>query len=195
MTPARPGGGTRGPDLRGALLAAGLALSLAALAAAGWRVGRDRAEAAQVAALAAGEDVAVADDAAPAVLAARARALMRRGRLEEAQALLAPVEARGTPAQAGALHHDLANARLRAAIVHLEGGRVDPGTALVRLSKDGYRRALALDPGLWDARHNLDVAMRLVRDFPEVAREGEALPPEAAKRLWTDLPGQPRGLP
>ncbi len=37
--------------------------------------------------------------------------------------------------------------------------------------------------------------MRLVRDFPQLDVEGEEIPPEAAKKLWTDLPGLPRGLP
>jgi mxaK protein len=66
---------------------------------------------------------------------------------------------------------------------------------LVRLAKDGYRRSLALDPGLWDAKYNLDVAMRLVRDFPQIDRMSEEEPADLPVRLWSDLPGLPRGLP
>ena len=64
-----------------------------------------------------------------------------------------------------------------------------------RLAKDDYRLALRLDPTAWDIKFNFDVAMRIVRDFPGYEQEGEDVPPDAPKRLWTDLPGVPKGLP
>ena len=67
--------------------------------------------------------------------------------------------------------------------------------ALTQLAKDEYRLALRLDPSNWDIKHNLDVAMRLVRDFPGYEGEAEEVPEDAPKNLWTDLPGVPRGLP
>jgi mxaK protein len=77
----------------------------------------------------------------------------------------------------------------------IEGGALDKAIPLTKLAKDDYRRALSLDPDFWDAKFNFDVAMRLVRDLPGYEQEGEEAPPDAKTRLWTDLPGVPRGLP
>lgn len=150
---------------------------------------------ATITALAAGQDVAVSPDDAPAVLFARLNFLTFRDRLDEAQPLLNRLAAEGSRPLAVAALYDMANARLRLAIDHLGSNDIDPAIPLVRLAKEGYRRALTLDPGFWDAKYNLDIAMRLVRDFPQLDIEGEDVPPEAAKRLWTDLPGLPQGLP
>ncbi|MBB3769542.1 mxaK protein [Angulomicrobium tetraedrale] len=180
------------------LLLVTLLLLVVSLGAAGWfglRLVQDRLANADIAALASGRDVPVDADARPALLLARLSFLATRDRFEEAQPLVNRILATGdTPIVATALY-DLANARLRAALSHLEINEIDPAVPLVRLAKEGYRRALGLDPGLWDAKYNLDIAMRLVRDFPQIETSGEDLPPEAAKRLWTDLPGVPQGLP
>lgn len=148
-----------------------------------------------IAALGTGHDVPVSANARPEVLFARLAFLTIRDRFDEAQPLMNRIAATGDRAIASAAYYDLSNARLRAALVHLEINEIDPAVPLVRLAKEGYRRALALDPGFWDAKYNLDIAMRLVRDFPQIETSGEELPPEAAKRLWTELPGVPRGLP
>lgn len=37
---------------------------------------------------------------------------------------------------------------------------------LVELAKQDYRSALALDPGMWNARYNLEVALRVVPEDP-----------------------------
>ncbi|MGA0561464.1 hypothetical protein ACO2RV_03360 [Ancylobacter sp. VNQ12] len=148
-----------------------------------------------IAALSAGRDLPVRANDRPELLFARLAFLSTRDRFDEAQPLMNRIAASGNRAIASAAYYDLSNARLRAAISHLEINEIDPAVPLVRLAKEGYRRALALDPGFWDAKYNLDIAMRLVRDFPQIETSGEELPPEAAKRLWTDLPGLPRGLP
>ncbi len=62
------------------------------------------------------------------------------------------------------------------------------------LARDFYVRALRLEPGFWDAKYNLDVAMRLVRDFPDVQIQGDDRK-RPTSRLWTDLPGLPKGGP
>ncbi len=41
----------------------------------------------------------------------------------------------------------------------------------------------------------VDVASRLIRDYPELSRgEGDELRVEP-KKIWTDIPGQPKGGP
>lgn len=172
-----------------------LGASLAAALYFAVRLGLDRRDNALIASITAGHDLAT-DPADPAALLfARLHFLATRDRLDEAQPLVQQIAAAGDRTVAVAALYDMANARLRAAIAHLEANRIDPAIPLVRLAKEGYRRALTLDPGFWDAKYNLDIAMRLVRDFPQLDTEGEEIPPEAAKRLWTDLPGVPKGLP
>ena len=145
--------------------------------------------------LGAGHDLATsASDPVP-LLYARLHFLLVRDRLDEAQPLLNQILREGDARQSSAALYAMANARLRVAFAQLEKGRIDPAIPLVRLAKEGYRRALGLEPEFWDAKYNLDIAMRLVRDFPQIEQSGEELPPEAAKKLWTELPGLPKGLP
>ena len=142
-----------------------------------------------------GHDLATsASDPVP-LLYARLDFLLLRDRLDEAQPLLNQIVRDGAPRASSVALYAMANARLRVAFAQLEKGRIDPAIPLVRLAKEGYRRALGLDPAFWDAKYNLDIAMRLVRDFPQIEQSGEELPPEAAKKLWTELPGLPKGLP
>ncbi len=145
--------------------------------------------------LAAGDDVPVAETSGSRLLFARAVFLLERDRIDEAQALVSRIAETGESDLAGAALYDLANARLRLALHHLESNEIDPAIPQVRLAKDAYRRALVLDPGFWDAKYNLDIAMRLVRDFPQLGSEAEEPPADAKKRPWTDLPGLPKGLP
>ncbi|QIB35765.1 hypothetical protein [Ancylobacter pratisalsi] len=184
--------------LRQIFPAACLTALVVALLLAGWqgtRAALDHRTNAAIAQLVAGRDVPVNDNAPGALQLARLHFLTIRDRLDEAQPIANRL-AIGDDAQlAVAALIDLANARLRAALDELASNNIDPAIPLVRLAKEGYRRALAIDPGLWDAKYNLDITMRLVRDFPQIEVSGEELPPEVTKRLWTDLPGLPRGLP
>jgi len=189
----------RAGDLRrfkGAALAAAFLAALAGSvltltdAALAWRDNR------AIDALVAGRDVPVKPSARFEVKFARAYFLLQHDRVDEAQVLVEEIAAGGEPKRLVNLHYDLANARLRAAFVLIEQGRIDAAASYVRLAKDGYRRALTIDPEHWDAKYNLDVAMRLVRDFPQMGAEVfEDTPRELPKRLWTDLPRLPRGLP
>ncbi len=99
------------------------------------------------------------------------------------------------PKRAQTLLYNLANARLRIAIEAIEQGSLDKAIASVNLAKTAYRLALRIDPEAWDAKFNLDIAMRLVRDLPQQDDAAEEKSPEEPKQLWTDLPGVPKGLP
>ncbi|TNC14030.1 MxaK protein [Methylobacterium terricola] len=171
------------------LAAAAEALACAGLA---WRDGNaNRA----IAALEAGQDRPVAADAVPELLLARIRFLAARDRLDEAEPLTAALDGGGAPALRALAQIALGNARLRQAFARLEAGDLERATPLVGLARQAYRRALTLRPEAWDAKFNLDVASRLVRDFPERGREqGEEMQADP-KTIWTDIPGQPRGLP
>ncbi|MET3356190.1 UNVERIFIED_ORG: mxaK protein [Xanthobacter viscosus] len=169
--------------------------ALGVLAALGARIGWHAMENRTIAALAEGRDVPVPETAAPRLLLARAHFLMVRDRLDEAQPFVDRLARADQTELAVAALYDLANARLARAISHLEQTQIDPAIPLVRLAKAGYRAALVRDPGFWDAKYNLDIAMRLIRDFPQIEQEEHDDAQETPKRLWTDLPGLPRGLP
>jgi mxaK protein len=141
-------------------------------------------------------DVAIDERTASGnVVLARVNELLRRDRFGEAQALANTAGPRLTPKLHAQTLYNLANSRIRQAIVLVEKGDLDSGTALVNVAKSEYRLALRLVPDDWDLKYNLDVAMRMVRDLPVGDSEAQDVPPDAPTRLWTDLPGIPKGLP
>lgn len=204
MKPQRKRGGFRlleialavARKVRTPVLAVLLVASLTALAVLTWRIAEVRRDNAVIAALKAGDDVAVDFRASSnEVLFARSAFLLARDREEDAQTLLDASSSMSDPKLRALLLYNHANARIRHAISAIERGDQDRAIPLTRLAKDEYRLALRLDPETWDIKFNYDVAMRIVRDFPGYEMEGEEVPPDAPKRLWTDLPGVPGGLP
>lgn len=173
-----------------------LAVGLALMAASGWAWYETRRDNDVIAALAAGEDVAIDPErASPPVLFARAHYLLQRDRLDEAQLLLDQANFRADDKTRVAMLYDDGNARLRASFAEMESGKFERATSLVNLAKADYNEALRLDPQAWDVKYNLDVAARLVRDLPVIVPREEPLQQEPRKDLWSDLPGVPRGAP
>ena len=177
------------------LLWAGLAIALAAVAAATAALLQRTHDNRRIAALAEGRDVEVGEDASAALTFARAHYLLVRDRLDDARAPTERLALGDARRFAIAALYDKGKAHLRRALEIVDAHRYDDTIAQVNLAKEHYLRALRIDPGDWDAKLNLDVAMRLVRDFPDGEAEGDEEPPEQPDRLWTDLPGLPRGGP
>ncbi|MDP1910675.1 MAG: hypothetical protein Q8K85_20435 [Hyphomicrobium sp.] len=141
-------------------------------------------------------EVAVdAASAPPALLDAGAAFFLKRNRIEEAQPMLDQAAVRADPTILHRMLYNMANARMRAAIAAIGKGDYDKAIPLVTLAKSEYRNALRLDPANWDSKYNLDIAMRLVRDLPQAVGEDEEKPLQTPEKLWTDLPGVPKGLP
>lgn len=181
---------------RGIIIIAVLAVSSIAFTYAAGRYLEKRASNAMVRALVAGEDVAVDPVyASSEVVMARLHFLLFRDRLDDAQNFLDEAAPHmRLNARADALYN-LANARMRLAFEAIEKRDLDHAIPLVRLAKDDYRKALGVRPENWDYKYNLDIAMRLVRDFPQPDFDEEEEAEGESKRVWTDLPGIPRGLP
>ncbi|MDP4021376.1 MxaK protein [Methylobacterium sp. NEAU 140] len=176
------------------LLVLPILLALAALGfgAAAWRAERTNRT---IAALDAGEDAAVAPDAPVPLLVARVRFLAARDRLEETEPLVAALDRAAAPEAAARARYLVANARVRDAFARIARSDLDKAGPQVTLARQDYRRALRDRPDFWDAKFNLDVASRLIRDFPEFDRtSGDEMRAEP-KQIWTDIPGQPRGGP
>ncbi|ATQ68951.1 MULTISPECIES: hypothetical protein [Methylosinus] len=146
--------------------------------------------------LRAGHDIDVGEDAAPETLLARIAFLTKRDEPDRARLLVDALERRGAAATLLArARYLVANALLRKAFELIERGELDAAPPFVNLAKRDYRRALQLVPDFWDAKYNYDVASRLVRDYPAFQQEqGDELQADP-KKLWTDTPGAPKGLP
>jgi mxaK protein len=176
------------------LLALPVLLGLAAL---GFGVSAWRADSANrgIAALDAGTDLDVETGALAPLLLARLGYLAGHGRLEETEPLIAALDRAGGDDAASRARYRVANARMRDAFGLLTRGAIDKAGPQVTLARQDYRRALRDQPDFWDAKFNLDVASRLIRDFPEFDRaSGDEMRAEP-KQIWTDIPGQPRGGP
>jgi mxaK protein len=182
-------------ETRSSLLAA-LCLALVAATAAlfvDWRGAVYANDA--IEALREGRDVAVNADARPEALLARIAFLAKRGEIDRARALVEALDRSGNSETRARGHFLLANALLRKAFDLIERSELEAANPFVNLAKREYRRALQFAPDYWDAKYNLDVAARLVRDFPDFERKsGDELTADP-KKLWTDIPGKPKGLP
>jgi len=151
-----------------------------------------------------GRDLDIPANARPDVILARALSLLHYERVDDARPLVetlaaaahTPAHTPADDARATAALYSMGNARMRQALIPLQrGDPTDTATATVRLAKDAYLSAMRLDPQHWDAKYNHDVASRLVRDFPVNEQDDEGDPPDPLSKLWTELPGLPRGLP
>ncbi|WP_292530933.1 MxaK protein [Methylocystis sp.] len=176
------------------LVALCLALVMAAAAALiDWR----RAVAANdaIEALRQGRDIAVDANAMPETLLARTVFLVKRSEIDRARAMVEALDRSASIDMRARGHYLLANALLRKAFDQIERSEFDAANPFVNLAKREYRRALQLAPDDWNAKYNMDVAARLVRDFPDFERKGGDELSADPKKLWTDIPGKPKGLP
>lgn len=174
------------------LLAGAAALGAIQRAASAWSAHRANQE------LAAG---VASPGSPPNVVLAQAVAQEQAGRYEDALASYAQAESIGDELVRHAARVNVANLYLRRGIAAArDDGNAQRALVLVQLAKTTYRRALRERPDDWNARYNLELAMRVVPDF-EVRnwrRSGnEAEVEEAIKRdksAWSEMVGQPRGM-
>lgn len=156
-----------------------------------WGAARDNAA---IRSLASGKDVELREAADPRAVYARILYLALRDRTEEAQGLLPHLA--DSPAQMRAqASYSIGNARMRAGFDQIDRGAFDDAVPQVNLAKSAYRDALRANPNYMSAKVNLDLAMNLVRDLPRPEQAGNEDEDAQTHRLWTDLPGLPRGAP
>ncbi|HTV31630.1 MAG TPA: MxaK protein [Methylocella sp.] len=142
-----------------------------------------------------GRDLPVDSTDAPEVLLARITSLAKRDDTDTPRLLIDSLERRGETELSARARYNLANTLLRKAFAAFEKGDLEAAGPFVNLSRREYRHSLTLHPDFWDAKFNLDVASRLLREYPELDRmSGDELLADP-KKIWTDLPGLPKGLP
>lgn len=176
------------------LLSLSLLITGAAMVWFGHGVWADARDNAAIRSLANGRNTDLRAGADFRALYARSLYYSLRDRTEEAQAIL-PDLAKAPDRIQSLAHYAIANSRMRAGFDTIDSGAFDDAIPQINLAKSSYRDALRADPDFIDAKVNLELAMRLVRDLPRPERdssEDEAIQP---RKLWTDLPGLPRGGP
>ncbi len=133
--------------------------------------------------------------AAPELLLARASYLKNKHRYTKAQATLSKLIHQGDSRLQSISRYNLGNTYLTEAIELAESLQVNEATALAALAKQAYRQALTLDSRYWDAKYNLEVAMRLLPEMDRITMQQDDLDPQEKVKLWATVPGFPRGLP
>lgn len=172
----------------------GLALALGALVWFGAAAWGDRRDNRAIRDYAAGRNFDLREGASPVAVYARALHLTERDRSPEAEALTGSLD--GLRKDLLSEHHRaVADARLRRGFEAIQTSNYDDAIPEVELAKSAYRRALRAWPENLDAKVNYDIAMRLLRDLPREGQDGEDDPENRPSRIWTDLPGLPRGAP
>jgi mxaK protein len=176
------------------LLTGALLCSATVLVFLGFAVWGDWRDNSDIRTMAAGRNADLRRNADTRAIHGRILFLARRDRLLEAQDVL-PLMIGAPQAQLAEVQFVIGNARMRAAFELMQTSKLNEAIPEVNLAKAAYREALRADPAYRDAKVNLDLAMRLVRDLPRPEAEGESDPENRPRRLWTDLPGMPRGAP
>lgn len=125
---------------------------------------------------------------------ARAYYLKQKRRYDEALEQLNSLVDDPDPERQTRVRYNLGNLYLEQAMAKLADGDVNAALPLAGLAKQAYRQTLRLDSGHWDAKYNLEVAMQLLPE-PEARSMPEEDEKASGKKLWTTIPGFPRGLP
>lgn len=99
----------------------------------------------------------------PQLAFAQGYALAARGETLRALTRYRQAADAGGPLAVAALYN-IGNLHLRQALSARGAGQKAQSVALFELAKQSYRDALALDPGYWDAKYNLERTLRLAPD-------------------------------
>ncbi|WP_198245677.1 MxaK protein [methane-oxidizing endosymbiont of Gigantopelta aegis] len=138
---------------------------------------------------------ALLKNTAPELQLAYAGYLKKKHRYQDAQVVLGRIINQGSRHIQTITRYNLGNLYLSEAIELAEAMQINEAMALSALAKQAYRQALALDSQYWDAKYNLEVAMRLLPEMDRITLEQDEPIPEKKTKLWATVPGFPRGLP
>jgi len=168
-----------------------LALLALAAAADGWRLLQARRWNTEIAD---GRIVAAQGRLPEEARFAQAWHLARAGELQHALALYQEVATADGSALAGAARYNIGNLFLGEALRARQAGDEHAALPYLELAKQAYRDTLRAEPGRFDARYNLERALRLL---PEGAgpEEAGAPAPSQSELAITTMKGFTLGLP
>ena len=143
-----------------------------------------------------GKDVAVNKviSSEPELRPARAFYFKQKHRYDEPLSTLSLIMNKGDQKFQAKARYNLGNLYLEQAVEQVKAMHINEALPLAGLAKQAYRQSLALDSGNWDAKYNLEVAMRLLPEMDRVDIPDDS-PKNQKSQLWTTVPGFPRGLP
>ena len=130
----------------------------------------------------------------PEAVFAQAYLHMLKGHHDEAIALYKRVEGSSSEALSLAAKYNRGNRYLMQAMELDDDDAKQIGLPLVEMAKDTYRAVLHTDPSAWDAKYNLERALRLVPD-PDDSDDEDLPPPQQSERALTTMRGFTLGLP
>jgi mxaK protein len=125
---------------------------------------------------------------------AQAFHLGRGGDIQRSLALYQEIAAGGNGSLGSAARYNIGNLFLREALRAIREDKRAEALPYVELAKQSYREALRADPGRWDARYNLEQALRLIPE-QESADAGDGPGPLQSERAITTMKGFTLGLP
>lgn len=162
-----------------------------------WALYRIHRENQWMAELTEGHDIAIDKlvNSTPEVRLARAGYLRQKQRYSEALDTLSLIVSQGDSRLQAKSRYNLGNLYLAQALVEVDAERINQAMPLLTLAKQAYRQALTLDSGFWDAKYNLELAMRLLPEFDRISPTEPDDDAAKPSQLWTTVPGFPRGLP
>ncbi len=140
-------------------------------------------------------DVSQVISGKPELRLARAYYLKQKHRYDEALATLSLILEQGDNHFKAKTRYNIGNIYLEQAVEKAEAMAINEAMPLAGLAKQAYRQALAYDSQFWDAKYNLEVAMRLLPEMDRVNLQDDEPPKTQQSQLWTTVPGFPRGLP
>ena len=111
---------------------------------------------------------------------AQAYGLHRRDRMDEAIKLYAQVQESAGDTLRPVVTFNLATLYLQRAMATAQQGR-DVSLPLIELAKESYRQLLRANSHDWDAKYNLELAIRLSPE-PEDEEDEETITPERTPR-------------
>lgn len=140
-------------------------------------------------------DVTSAGGHAPVeVRFAAAYALAEKGDVQAALNVYRQLEGEDDAQLGLAARYNSANLYLDQALALRSGSEESRALPLIELAKDSYRELLRQDSDDWDARYNLEQALRLAPELEDDDREALD-PPPGAERAVTTMRGFTLGLP
>jgi mxaK protein len=131
---------------------------------------------------------------APEALFAQAYLHAQKGHHDEATALYKRVETSSSKSLQLASRYNRGNRYLTQAMELDDEATKQLGLPLVEMAKDIYRSVLRAEPSAWDAKYNLERALRLVPD-PDDSDDEDLPPPQQSERALTTMRGFTLGLP
>lgn len=144
-------------------------------------------------AIATGKPLPAQTNLPPQALFAQARAL--EGSDDQAAlTLYKRIQLEGDAALRIAARYNSANIYLTQALAQTEDDQRQLMLPLAEMAKEGYRATLRADPSHWDAKYNLERALRLVPEEDDLAQE-EPDTIKDAERAVTTMRGVSLGLP